>query len=205
MRSRFAGWRAVAGPSSVATTSPHDPGTRKSFPARRLGTRLLTLLLLSGTALIAPWSDNDAHASSAQYVLRSYRGSCIGPVGNWDGARVTEYGCGPIWTRWYLGWAGYHAGRDYYYFVNAETGKCLDVRGISGWDGAEVFTWSCWNGPNQAWNRRSRSGFNQFELVALHSGKCLELHGPIGIYQYQPQQWPCRPDIRAQSWYVSSV
>ena len=39
----------------------------------------------------------------------------------------------------------------YFTIVALNSGKCLDVAGISNSDGAGIQQWSCWGGDNQKW------------------------------------------------------
>ena len=53
---------------------------------------------------------------------------------------------------------------------------CLDVKGGSRDDGAEIVQWQCNNGNNQHWTRVEH-GKGWFSLKNVHSGKCLDLAG----------------------------
>jgi endo-1,4-beta-xylanase len=57
---------------------------------------------------------------------------------------------------------------------NKNSGKCLDVNGASGADGASIIQYTCNGQSNQRWIATPASeGFST--LKSLHSGKCLDL------------------------------
>ncbi len=72
-----------------------------------------------------------------------------GPSATSNGTPVIQYpywgGSNEIWTVTPASTAGY------YNLHPANSGKCLDVSGISQSDGAMVWVWSCWGGANQDW------------------------------------------------------
>lgn len=83
-----------------------------------------------------------------------------------------------------------------YTIVNELTGKCLDVSGASTADGAPVIQYTCNGATNQmfALNPVTALGNNQdYQLVAAHSGKCVD----VSNVSTQPgaliHQWTCDP------------
>jgi len=78
----------------------------------------------------------------------------------------------------------------YYKVIAKHSGKCLDVKGLSTADGANVQQWSCTGGNNQRWKLVSMGdGYN--ELVAKHSGKCLDVAGVSTADGANVYQWHC--------------
>jgi len=67
-------------------------------------------------------------------------------------------------------------GGGYYNVINRNSGKCLDVNGVSTADGANVQQWTCGSGTNQRWSLTSLSG-GYYRLTAQHSGKVLDVVG----------------------------
>ena len=63
---------------------------------------------------------------------------------------------------------------------SVKTGKCLNVRGGSKKNGADIISYACQGGAklNDKWTRRNgqRGGWN---LIAKHSNKCLRVPDPI--------------------------
>jgi endo-1,4-beta-xylanase len=64
---------------------------------------------------------------------------------------------------------------NYWRFVNAHSGKCLDVQAISSDDGATIQQFSCNPGPNQDWIVADGGPPGTIRLVARHSGKSLDV------------------------------
>jgi hypothetical protein len=71
-----------------------------------------------------------------------------GPAATQDGARVIQY---PFWGGSNEIWQVTPTDDGYYTIVALNSGKCLDVTGISIDDGAPIQQWSCWGGDNQKW------------------------------------------------------
>ncbi|WP_214416394.1 RICIN domain-containing protein [Sphaerisporangium fuscum] len=73
------------------------------------------------------------------------------------------------------------ADTPYYKYVAQHSGMCLDVQDASRAHGAYVLQANCWGGDNQLWRMQSvrgpkwrGTGF-PFELIAKHSGMCLDV------------------------------
>ncbi|GIM93673.1 RICIN domain-containing protein [Paractinoplanes toevensis] len=98
---------------------------------------------------------------------------------------------------------------DTYTVVNRQSGKCLDVSGVSTADGAAVQQWTCLaGGLNQqfALRRVSYAGndAHDYQLVARHSGKCVDVSGVSTAARAVVHQWTCKPVSQAsplnQTW-----
>ncbi|MFD0899288.1 RICIN domain-containing protein [Actinomadura sediminis] len=97
---------------------------------------------------------------------------------------------------------------DTYTAVNRQSGKCLDVNGLSTADGAAVQQWTCNGGANQRFTLRkvtsSGSDSHDYQLVARHSGKCVDVSGISTAPRALIHQWPCNPADRTgpanQTW-----
>lgn len=98
---------------------------------------------------------------------------------------------------------------DTYTVVNAQTGKCLDVNGSSSADGAAVQQWTCLPGArNQQFALRkvtySGNDPHDRQLVARHSGKCVDVSGVSTAVRATVHQWTCNPvgqsSPRNQTW-----
>jgi hypothetical protein len=77
----------------------------------------------------------------------------------------------------------------------------MDVAGASLSDGAQVWQWSCHGGANQLWQVQ-QVGFEDYRLVAVHSGRCLTVfHAGEGA---RVEQQPCAPPYEGQQrwWFV---
>jgi Ricin-type beta-trefoil lectin domain-like len=84
-----------------------------------------------------------------------------------------------------------------YTVVNQQTGKCLDVNGASTADGAAVQQWTCGSGTNQQFTLRkvtySGNDAHDYQLVARHSGKCVDVSGISTAVRALVHQWTCIP------------
>ncbi|PAZ09467.1 hydrolase [Streptomyces sp. SA15] len=75
-----------------------------------------------------------------------------------------------------------------YRIVNRHSGKCLDVSGASGADGADVIQWTCNGGTNQQW-RIEDLGNDTSRLVNVRSGKALDVDACGTADGTNIQQW----------------
>lgn len=85
-----------------------------------------------------------------------------------------------------------------YTVVNQQTGKCLAVNGSSSADGAAVQQWTCAPGAqNQQFALRkvtySGNDPHDYQLVARHSGKCVDVNGVSTAVRATVHQWTCKP------------
>lgn len=82
--------------------------------------------------------------------------------------------------------------------------KVLDIRAASQVNGARAQLWQSTGGSNQKWDVTevgSWQGHPSFQLVAHHSGKCLDMaiDGPVGSGT-RVQQWDCSQFSANQVW-----
>ncbi|MDR7308402.1 RICIN domain-containing protein [Rhodoferax saidenbachensis] len=100
---------------------------------------------------------------------------------------------------------------DTFTVVNQLSGKCLDVSGIGLTDGTAIGQWSCIAGAqNQQFMTRkvtySGNGPKDYQLVARHSGKCVDVKGISTAANAVIHQWTCNPAGQAsplnQTWVL---
>ncbi|MGW4959375.1 RICIN domain-containing protein [Nonomuraea sp. NPDC004186] len=79
-------------------------------------------------------------------------------------------------------WALRRTDNGYFKLVARHSGMCLDVQDASRFHGADVLQANCWDpGYNQQWRMRTVPGPKwrgtglPFELIARHSGLCLDV------------------------------
>jgi len=97
---------------------------------------------------------------------------------------------------------------DTYTVVNQQSSKCLDVSGVSTTDGAVVHQWTCGSGQNQQFTLRkvtyAGNDAHDYQLVARHSGKCVDVSGISTAARAAIHQWTCNPAAQAsplnQTW-----
>jgi hypothetical protein len=86
---------------------------------------------------------------------------------------------------------------DTYTVVNQQSGKCLDVNGASTADGAAVQQWTCTGGTNQQFTLRrvtySGNDTHDYQLIARHSGKCVDVSEISTAARAVVHQWTCNP------------
>lgn len=84
-----------------------------------------------------------------------------------------------------------------YTIVNQQSGKCLDVSGVSTADGAPVIQWTCHTGLNQQFTLRKvtypGNDSHDYQLVARHSGKCVDVSTISTAPRAPIHQWTCNP------------
>jgi hypothetical protein len=144
-------------------------------------------------------------------------GLCLGaPQGRSDaGAQLVQRACGTDFGTGFLLVGAAQPGL--YELVNAGASRCADVLGASVDNGAPVVQWDCNGGPNETFQLRplldatgADSGYVQ--IVAAHSGKCLDVAGGATNEGAPVQQWDCQDPTLAldpaaggnQSWRFSA-
>ncbi|MPY63197.1 RICIN domain-containing protein [Streptomyces spongiae] len=83
---------------------------------------------------------------------------------------------------------------DTYTIVNHSSGKCLDVSAFSTADGAAVQQWTCHGGTNQRYVLKPVTALgnsHDYQLVAVHSGKCVDVSTISTSPGAKIHQWPC--------------
>jgi hypothetical protein len=74
--------------------------------------------------------------------------------------------------------------------INRNSGKCLDVSGVSTANGAIIQQWTCGSGTNQRWRMQDMGG-GYIQLIAQHSNKCLDVSGASTANGATIHQWTC--------------
>ncbi|WP_245983926.1 RICIN domain-containing protein [Streptomyces tateyamensis] len=81
-----------------------------------------------------------------------------------------------------------------YTVVNEHSGLCLDVSGASTADGAAVIQWNCGGQANQQFTLSPVTALGNsqdYQLVAAHSGKCVDVSGVSTTPGALIHQWTC--------------
>lgn len=81
-----------------------------------------------------------------------------------------------------------------YSVVDELSGKCLDVSGASTADGAAVIQYTCNNATNQQFTLNPVTALgnsHDYQLVAVHSGKCVDVSNVSTAAGAQIHQWTC--------------
>jgi hypothetical protein len=124
-----------------------------------------------------------------------------------DGTQQQQLACGTGGEqRWNFSPVAGVAGT--YTVVNQQSGKCLDVNGVSTADGAAVIQWACNSGVNQQFTLRkvtyAGNDPDDYQLVARHSGKCVDVSTISTAPGAAIHQWTCNPTTQGtplnQTW-----
>ncbi|WTP28946.1 RICIN domain-containing protein [Streptomyces mirabilis] len=81
-----------------------------------------------------------------------------------------------------------------YSVVDELSSKCLDVSGASTADGAAVIQYTCNNATNQQFTLNPVTALgnsHDYQLVAVHSGKCVDVSNVSTAAGAQIHQWTC--------------
>ncbi|MFC5668363.1 RICIN domain-containing protein [Kitasatospora misakiensis] len=160
----------------------------------------------NGASLTVPWTDSrDGYTvtllpptnTTVSTVAISENGGnqCLDDtdLSKADGTRYQQYNCE----------GGYQQMLDFkpvagvantYTVVNELSGKCLDVLAASTAEGAAIGQWTCNGGTNQQFTLRPVSALGNsqdYQLVAVHSGKCVDVAGASTAPGALVHQWTC--------------
>ncbi|MFF1478456.1 RICIN domain-containing protein [Streptomyces sp. NPDC058301] len=83
-----------------------------------------------------------------------------------------------------------------YTVVNEHSGKCLDVSGASTADGAAVIQYTCNGATNQQFTLHPVTALGNskdYQLTAVHSGKCVDVSNVSTTAGALIHQWTCDP------------
>jgi hypothetical protein len=192
------GWNPNQQRYATATNFPDGPwsnwtnvgdatgfGSQTTFVLEITGTEG-TAYLYMGDRWAPPWggTPNDSHyvwlpldfPSDTQLAMSWYpqlridtaAGTVEGVPGSGDGGRFTST------------------------FVNAKSGKCVDVPGGSGTDGTRLIQWGCWGGSNQSFNFRPLYPDGALGAVAsAANGKCWDIPSQNTSPGAPLTQWGC--------------
>ncbi|MET7654974.1 RICIN domain-containing protein [Streptomyces sp. NPDC005486] len=83
---------------------------------------------------------------------------------------------------------------DTYTVVNHSSGKCLDISAFSTANGAAVQQWTCTGANNQQFTLRAVTALgnsHDYQLVAVHSGKCVDVSTISTTPGAKIHQWTC--------------
>ncbi len=87
--------------------------------------------------------------------------------------------------------------------IAKNSGKCLDVAGISKVEGTAVQQWTCWGGENQKW-LFTDNGDGTFQITSSNSGMALSVAGDSPSAGGGIVQWPFSGSGN-QKWHLQSV
>ncbi|MFE0427677.1 RICIN domain-containing protein [Streptomyces sp. NPDC058953] len=88
-------------------------------------------------------------------------------------------------------WEPEPADFGYFRFKSVNSGLCLNIEGASNDNGARAIQWTCGTDHNEQWQLVPKG--RGYQIVARHSGKCLNVAGGVGQGNGLIQ-WPCAAD-----------
>jgi hypothetical protein len=197
---------------------PHNNGGAVAGPTT-VQDRVVTLNGDATTVTIANNTVTDAYtvtvlpptdASFQSVAVAQHSGQCLDntDLRTTDGNQQQQFHCeGGNQQQWLFRPVAGVA--DTYTVVNQQSGKCLDVSGVSTADGAAVQQWTCISGgQNQQFTLRRVSyagnDAHDHQLVARHSGKCVDVSGVSTAARAVVHQWTCKPAAQSsqlnQTW-----
>ncbi|NUT94036.1 MAG: beta-xylosidase [Saccharothrix sp.] len=193
---------AVAGPVTVLNTvvTLSNNGTTVNLPHTAVDDTF-TITLLPPTDTGGGSFESTALAQHSQQCLTNPGRSTS------DGTQLQQQTCGTgDEQRWTFTPVAGQA--DTFSIVNRLSGKCLDVNAGSTSDGAAVIQWACHGNPNQQYTLRkvtyAGSDARDYQLVARHSGKCVDVNAVSTAPGALVHQWTCRAVTEAsplnQTW-----
>ncbi|MFE2427861.1 RICIN domain-containing protein [Streptomyces sp. NPDC059373] len=143
------------------------------------------------TVTLLPPSNNTV--STVAVVQHS--GQCLDDtnLSTADGMQYQQYSCEGGYQQM-LDFKPVNGRTNTYTVVNELSGKCLDVSGASTADGAAVIQYTCSGGTNQQFtlNPVTALGNSQdYQLVAVHSGKCVDVSTVSTSPGALIHQWTC--------------
>jgi hypothetical protein len=168
-----------------------------------------TTLTVSGNAasLSIPWSNAKdgytvtllppSNTTISTVAVSQNSGQCLDDT-NLSTANNTQY------QQWYCE-GGYQQMLDLkpvsgktntYTVVNELSGKCLDVSSASTADGAAVIQYTCNGATNQQFTLNPVTALgnsHDYQLVAVHSGKCVDVSNVSTTAGALIHQWTCDP------------
>ncbi|MEU8659998.1 RICIN domain-containing protein [Actinoplanes philippinensis] len=196
---------------------PHNGGGAVAGPVT-VQDRIVTLTGNATAVTFADTTITDAYTitvlpptdtSVVTVAVAQHSGQCLDntDLRTTDGNRQQQFPCeGGDQQQWILRPVAGVA--DTYTIVNQQSGKCLDVSGVSTADGAAVHQWTCGTGQNQQFTPRRvtypGNDPHDYQLVARHSGKCVDVSGVSTAARALIHQWTCNPPAQAsplnQTW-----
>ena len=173
-----------------------------TYPIRRIARAAVTVAaalgLLGGAAVAA--TSPAATAKPADSTVRAApatlaAGVTIRPIASracvtaagFDGSAILQVGCGS-WGHQLWNIVEVPSRPGLYEIQNVTTGKCLEIAGWAGVNGAAAMTWTCFGGAHQRWWVWRTSG-GYYHIKNENSGKCLDVHNTD--WWIPAIQWDC--------------
>ena len=138
--------------------------------------------------------------SYSSLAAKRYPSLCLGVQGNSlsDGAFIEQRTCNGSTNQ---SWGLQSMGGGFYQFVVRSSGKCMTVQDGSTQEWALIIQQTCRGADYQLWSLRQYGGY--YQLVAKHSGQCVDEDAFRSNQGLEMQQGPCgTSDIDNQLWQL---
>jgi len=138
-----------------------------------------------------------SNAAVSTVAVSENSGQCLDDtnVSTSNGTQYQQYSCEGGYQQM-LDFKPVSGKTNTYTVVNELSGKCLDVSGASTADGAAVIQYTCNGATNEQFtlNPVTAPGNSQdYQLVAVHSGKCVDVSNVSTTVGALIHQWTCDP------------
>ncbi|MEU1166573.1 RICIN domain-containing protein [Streptomyces sp. NPDC005921] len=188
---------------AVVQRVPYNSGAAVTGPE----TVADTTLTVSGNAasLSIPWTTAQdgytvtllppSNTTVSTVAVSQNSGQCLDDTGlsTADGTQYQQYSCEGGYQQM-LDLKPVSGTTDTYTVVDELSGKCLDVSGASTADGAAVIQYTCNGATNQRFTLNPVTALgngHDYQLVAVHSGKCVDVSGVSTAPRALVHQWTC--------------
>lgn len=133
---------------------------------------LTAVILMAGLVVAVPAS---AATTFTSVVVNQGNANCAGVPGTGSAVQLTQSGCGSSAAQSFT-FVPLSASSDIYNVRTSTSGSCVDIFNASTADNSTVIQYACHSATNQQFRLQpvSVSGVtNTFNVVAVHSGKCV--------------------------------
>ncbi|WP_241826905.1 RICIN domain-containing protein [Streptomyces graminilatus] len=154
-----------------------------------------------------PWTDSKdgytvtllppSNTTVSTVAVAQHSGQCLDDtnLSTADGTQYQQYSCEGGYQQM-LDLKPVTGRANTYTVVNELSGKCLDVAGASTADAAAVIQYTCNGAVNQMFTLNPVTALGNskdYQLVAVHSGKCVDVNGNSTTPGAKLHQWTCDP------------
>ncbi|MDN0198826.1 RICIN domain-containing protein [Streptomyces sp. S.PNR 29] len=207
---------------AVVQRIPHNNGGAVSGPVT-VSDQALTVSSNSASVTV-PWTDSrdgytvtllpPSNTTISTVAVAQHSGQCLDDtnLSTANGTQYQQYHCEGGYQQM-LDLKPVAGKADTYTIVNQHSGKCLDVAGASTANEAAVIQYTCTNSPNQQFTLRPVTALGNskdYQLVAVHSGKCVDVSEISTAPGAKIHQWTCDPasaltNKRNQIWRLQGM
>jgi hypothetical protein len=182
---------------------PHNGGGSVQGPVT-VTDQILTVSANS-VSVSVPWTDfhdgytitllQPSNATFSSVAVVQHSGQCLDDtnLSTANGTQYQQYFCEGGFQQM-LDFAPVAGVSNTYTVIDELSGRCLDVSGASTADGATVVQWTCNGQTNQRFTLRAVTALgngHDYQLVAAHSGKCVDVSGVSTAAGALIHQWTC--------------